>query len=271
MIKRFFTIAIVLTACSCNGISQDEYEELKAENQSLKSELNEFKFGSANLLSNAKKMIAGKSFENARSEINSLLEKHPDSKEAKEAKELLKDLDLSIAKEKELKEKAIFLAERSKNEAIKSLRKKTDDIRNITWYFDKSTPQYTNYNSFHLYFGTKKDSKPWLQLAINYTADDWLFIKRYIIKTDNDTYTISPSYGEINTDNGGGEIWEWYDVPLDQEKYKMIEDIIKSKNAKIRHEGKQYYKDRAITQKEKQALQNIITAYNALGGEEPRD
>lgn len=269
MIKRFFTIAIVLTAYSCNGISQDEYEKLKSENQSLKSELNEFKFGSANLLSNAKRMITGKSFENAKSELNSLLEKHPDSKEAIEAKELLKDVEFNINKENELKEKAIAQAERSKNEAIKSLRQKTDDIRNITWYSDKSTPQYTNSNSFHLYFGTKKDTKPWLQLAINYTADDWLFIKRYIIKTDNDTYTISPSYSEINTDNGAGEIWEWYDVPVDQEKYKMIEDIIKSKNAKIRHEGKQYYKDRAITQKEKQALQNILTAYKALGGEQP--
>lgn len=40
MIKRFFTIAIVLTAYSCNGISQDEYEKIKSENQSLKSELN---------------------------------------------------------------------------------------------------------------------------------------------------------------------------------------------------------------------------------------
>lgn len=269
MIKRFYTIAMALTLYSCNSISSDEYEKLKAENQNLKSELNEFKYGSSITLSSAKKMMSGKSFENAKSELSSLLEKHPDSKEAKEARELLKVVDLNIEKEKELKEKTIAQAEQAKNKAIRSLRKKTDDIRSITWYSDKSTPQYTNSNSFHLYFGTKKDAKPWLQLAINYTADDWLFIKRYIIKTDNDTYTISPSYSEINTDNGGGEIWEWYDVAVDQEKYTMIENIIKSKNAKIRHEGKQYYKDRTITQKEKQALQNILTAYKALGGEQP--
>ncbi|WP_223584834.1 hypothetical protein [Sphingobacterium sp. GVS05A] len=267
--RRLITITSLLVVYGCNNISQENYEKLKAENQNLKSELNEFKFGSANLLLNAKKMIAGRSFENAKSELNSLLERHPDSKEAKEAKELLKGVEVNITKVNDLKEKAVAQAERSKNEAIKSLRKKTDDIRSITWYSDKSTPQYTNSNSFHLYFGTKKDAKPWLQLAINYTADDWLFIKRYIIKTDNDTYTINPSYSEINTDNGGGEIWEWYDVTVDQEKYKMIEDIIKSKNSKIRHEGKQYYKDRTITQKEKQALQNILTAYKELGGEQP--
>ncbi|WP_286859412.1 MULTISPECIES: hypothetical protein [Sphingobacterium] len=268
--KRLITITSLLVVYGCNNISQEKYERLKAENETLKSELNEFKYGSSNMLSNAKKMIAGKSFENAKSELSSLLEKHPDSKEANEVKELLKDIDLNIAKEKEFKEKAIAQAERAKNEAIKNLRKKTDDIKNITWYYDKSTPNYSNYNSFHLYFGTQKGAKPWLNLSIQYTADDWLFIERYIIKTDNETYTITPAYGEINTDHDGGEIWEWYNAPVDQEKYNMILDIIKSKNVKIRHEGKQYYKDRTITQREKQALQNILTAHEALGGEQPR-
>lgn len=65
---------------------------------------------------------------------------------------------------------------------------------------------------------------------------------------------------------GSGDIWEWYDTEMDNRLYEIIKDVINSKVAKIRHNGKQYYKDRTISVKEKQGLQNILDAYEALGG-----
>ncbi len=268
---HLLTISILLTGLiGCGGVSQNEYDNLKAENEKLKKEIEDLKFGPEKLLSQAKAYLENKEFNKAKSELNTLLDKHPSSQQATEAKQLIAVADNGIKEQKIAEEKAKIEKEKAEKErlanATKKLRTKFDDIKGITWYYDKGTPQYTNYNSFHLYMGKEKAGKPWLRFRIQYTADDWLFIQSYVIKTDNDSYTISTSYGEVETDNGSGEIWEWYDVPMNNKLYNIVKDVIKSKQVKLRHNGKQYYKDRTITEKEKQGLQNILDAYEALGG-----
>jgi hypothetical protein len=47
----------------------------------------------------------------------------------------------------------------------------------------------------------------------------------------------------------------------------MIESIISSKNTKIRYNGQRYHSDRIISNIEKSALQNVLDAYYAFGGE----
>lgn len=268
---QILTIGFLMTGLfGCDGVSQNEYDTLKAENEKLKQEIEDLKYGPAKLLSLAKVYLDNKDFNKGKSELQTLLDKHPSSQQAAEAKQLIviadngiKEQKLEYEKDKNEKEKAE--KERLAN-ATKKLRTKYDDIKGITWYYDKGTPQYTNYNSFHLYMGKEKTGKPWLRFRIQYTAEDWLFIQSYVIKTDNDSYTISTSYGEVETDNGSGDIWEWYDVPIDNRLYNIVKDVIRSKSVKLRHNGKQYYKDRTISEKEKQGLQNILDAYEALGG-----
>lgn len=268
---QLLTISILLTGLiGCGGVSQNEYDTLKAENEKLKKEIEDLKFGPDKLLSQAKVYLENKEFNKAKSELNTLLDKHPASQQATEAKQLITVADNGIKEQKIADEKAKIEKAKAEKErlanATKKLRTKYDDIKGITWYYDKGTPQYTNYNSFHLYMGKEKTGKPWLRFRIQYTADDWLFIQSYVIKTDNDSYTISTSYGEVETDHGSGDIWEWYDVPMNNRLYNIVKDIIKSKTVKLRHNGKQYYKDRTITEKEKQGLQNMLDAYEALGG-----
>jgi TFIIF-interacting CTD phosphatase-like protein len=113
--------------------------------------------------------------------------------------------------------------------------------------------------------GKEENSKPWLRFRIQYKGDDWLFIENYNIKTDNDTYTFTPTK-RVERDNGSGDIWEWCDESLNSRTYTMIQDVIKSKSVKIRHNGRQYYKDRRVSSREKAALKNVLDAYEALGG-----
>jgi len=268
---QLLTISILLTGLiGCGGVSQNEYDTLKAENEKLKKEIEDLKFGPDKLLSQAKVYLENKEFNKAKSELKILLDKHPASQQATEAKQLINVADNGIKEQKIADEKAKIEKEKAEKErlanATKKLRTKYDDIKGITWYYDKGTPQYTNYNTFHLYMGKEKTGNPWLRFRIQYTADDWLFIQSYVIKTDNDSYTISTSYGEVETDHGSGDIWEWYDVPMNNRIYNIVKDVIKSKTVKLRHNGKQYYKDRTITEKEKQGLQNMLDAYEALGG-----
>ena len=267
LILTFGVFIMELISC---GVSQTDYNTLKAENEKLKKEIADIKFGSERLLSQAKIYINNNDFTNCKVALKTLLDKHPASKEAIEAQQLLAIADNGIKENELIREKANAETEKVEKErlanATKKLRTQYDDIKGITWYYDKGTTKYNNYNSFHLYIGQEKNATPWLRLRIQYTSSDWLFIQSYVIKTDNDSYTIRTSYGDIQTDNDGGDIWEWYDTALDGSHYKMIKDIIKSKNVKLRCNGKQYYNDRSITGKEKQGLQNILDAYEALGG-----
>ena len=150
--------------------------------------------------------------------------------------------------------------------SVKKLRIKIDDVENTTWYYDKNTTPYNNENSFHIYIGQKKDSKPWLRFRIQYTGSEWLFIEKYIVKADTSTFIINTKYGEVERDNKNGAVWEWYDINMDNDNYTIIKNIISSRTIKLRYSGKHYYFDRVINSTEKKGLQNILDAYEAMGG-----
>jgi hypothetical protein len=256
----------------CDGVSKNEYETLKTENEKLKQEIEDLKFGPDKLLAQAKLYIEKKEFSNSRTELQTLLDKYPASTQAIEAKLLINTVDKGIKEQELAIEKAKVEARKNEKErlsnATKKLNKKYDDVNEITWYRDKTSPVYVNYNGFYSYIGQSEGSKPWLRLAIQYAADDWLFIERYIIKVDGKTYTISEkSYGEIKTDNGSGGIWEWLDREVSTSEYEIIKEVAYGKEVKIRFVGKDYHKDKIIPQQQKTALKNVLDAYEVLGGD----
>lgn len=90
----FFLALLFLSGCE---FSRNQYEDLKTENSilkrridSLNNEINDLKFGSKNLLEDAKLKSKGNDFIQAKSILNTLISKYPDSKEASPAKTLLK-------------------------------------------------------------------------------------------------------------------------------------------------------------------------------------
>jgi hypothetical protein len=251
--------------------NQSEYEALKAENEKLRREIEDLKFGADRLLAQAKVFLEKREFYKAKSELQALIDRHPASQEVKEARELLEVAENGWKKQKLAEEKAKAEKEKAEKErlanATKKMRVKIDDMNGVTWYYDKTSPQYTNVNGFYAYIGTNKESKPWLRLVIQYAADDWLFIEKYIIKADGQTFEITQnSYGEIKTDNGYGGIWEWLDRKIEYPEYQIIKSVAYGNNTKIRFNGKDYYKDKPITEQQKAALRNVLDAYEALGG-----
>lgn len=197
-------------------------------------------------------------FNVAAMEYEDILIKYKGTEEAKEA-------EVKLAEAKKLH--ALELEEKAakKEKALSILRKEYDEMNDASFYYDKSSPESNKSNNMMLYFGhNDKKKEKWLRMRIKYTASDWLFINSYMIKTDNQTYTLSPSYGEVKTDHNGGSIWEWYDFNPSSDNISMIEDIINSETVKIRHTGKQYQKDREVSKKEKEALKNVLTAFELL-------
>src|SRR5690554_2505874 len=191
------SLSYVLILVGCNDASKNENDLLKKENEILKQEINELKFGADKLFSEAIVLIENKDYYNAETKLQNIIKKHPGTQQSIEAKELLPTVqdrieEKKISAEKEKQEKEKFEKERLAN-STKKLRTKYDDIKDITWYYDKGTPVYSDNNNLHLYMGKSKEGSPWLRFKIQYTSDSWLFIENYTIKTDNQSYTISTS------------------------------------------------------------------------------
>jgi hypothetical protein len=144
------------------------------------------------------------------------------------------------------------------------LRREYDDFSEITWYHDRRSPRYDDRNGIFLYIGKQKRSKPWLRFRIQYAADQWLFIQEYKIKADGEYFTITPGFQEVQRDNGGGKIWEWYDCAPDEYILEMIHAMITADDAQIRHIGKQYADTRTVTRAEKESLQDVLAAFEVM-------
>lgn len=174
------------------------------------------------------------------------------------------------AAEKSAKENAAMAAQykAKAQKALEAMRKVEDKVQSVTFYYDKNSPQYINTKSeMWLYIAKEQGSQPELRLKITYIAEDWLFIDRFLFKTDKGTHEINPSSAfALNRDNEGGKIWEWYDAPAGPDELEVISAIINSKVTVMRYDGQQYYKDRTISVAEKQRLVNVIDAYYALVG-----
>lgn len=224
-----------------------------------KTELEEVKFAAANLLNEAEVALRKQDVQEAQRVARLLDERYPGSPEAIRATEIVTLIEKAIAEKVAAEQERIA-------EATKKMRSETDTVRGITFYEDKTTTQYTNANSFHLYIG-KNENRIWMRLRIQYTDDDWLFIENFVIKADDQRYNILATYSDIERDNASGSVWEWYDGPVELSDIAMVKAIIAAKSATLRYNGQQYYFDREITAAEKQALQNVLDAFVALGGD----
>lgn len=98
--KKIFTVCLVATTILTSCVSETEHQkivdekiELSTENEKLKAELEEIKFGAPNLLADGKKFFEAKEFSKAREKFQMLLEKHSNLPQSIEAKKYLAVLD----------------------------------------------------------------------------------------------------------------------------------------------------------------------------------
>ena len=148
-----------------------------------------------------------------------------------------------------------------------ALRINKDEFKpDVVFYFPDKAPKYRNTNWMFPYLG-KSGNSVYLRYVIQYEADDWLFIENVKVKTkyeDGSEKIIDLFSGYFDRDNESARIWEWTDIEVSEFMYQNLMDIYNAKSAKIRFQGRQYYKERNMTSNEFKALKNVINVYKQV-------
>lgn len=166
--------------------------------------------------------------------------------------------------------------DRAREQAMSGMVKKRDEMRGLTVWRDHSMPAFVNSRSWvGSYIMVPDTGEPFLRFVIYYAAHDWLFIQNYRFKIDGQTFMLTPSqFGNdaVKTDSGeladgSVGIWEWWDVLAEKGALTVLRSLSDSKDASLRFEGRQYYKDRVIGAEERAATKRTLAAFEALGGD----
>ena len=148
----------------------------------------------------------------------------------------------------------------------KYFRKRKDEFSKTgkTWYEPKSAPTYVNKNALYCYFQTENGMPSNLRFRLQYYSDEWLFIEKVQFSIQGKAYEYMPSKTE--TDNGDGNIWEWFDESVTASDKDLLTALSNVKKAKMKLLGRQYFEIKPITQDQILNIKRTIELYNAMGG-----
>ncbi len=249
-----------------------EKTHLAVENKQLKNQIGEMKKSPDWLLKQAKLSLKRDALNDAKEKLLLVVYYYPDSKEFFEAKDLLKKIEAKkTAKSNDYYETTSYKEEKqedsnSLNNATNKMYTAFDVANDITTYFDKTSPRYNNENGFYLTF--KKDGKSGqpsdLKLKIQYTSIQPLYIQSYQFQADDYNYRLIPS--KVELDHNSSQSWEWCEVPLNSELYRLVNRIISSNTTIIRFVGRGNYTEKEVSNQQKDALKNVLDAYKSMGG-----
>lgn len=152
--------------------------------------------------------------------------------------------------------------------ALQKLNTTYDKVQQLTWYLHKDQPKYTDICCYmYPYIGRMDDGQTWLRVALNYTDAKtdagWIFFKTVIFSVDGKNTTKVFNYNDILRDNDT-EVWEVADFEPNATEIQLLRDIAASNETILRFQGDEYHVDHVVTDKEKAAITDVLSAYEYL-------
>lgn len=245
------------------GVNKAEYNRVVEENQRLKAELDEVQNGADRLFVKMQNLYSEKKFDELKQIYTLFQEKHLDSELYNDVKKIYDEV---IKLEKEEEERILAENEKkrqSKLASLKKLKKEVDDISGVTWYKQSYFVHYTNTNLISIYLG-QRDKSVTPRLIMSYTGDDWIFFENAYLSYEGNTLEIKfDKYRNKETENKGGQVWEWIDVAINSTELDFLRKFAESGDAKMRLSGK-YSKTRNLSVNERQGIIDVINGYDLL-------
>jgi hypothetical protein len=140
---------------------------------------------------------------------------------------------------------------------------KSDKFSGKTWCEPKNYPSYRNMNGMCCYFQIEDNKATNFRFLYQYNADDWLFIQRLQFLIDDKQFEYTPR--KVDSDNGVGGIWEWFDENIEAESdINLIEALANSKHAEIKLIGEHYTKERTVSQEQISSIKRTLSLYRLM-------
>lgn len=275
------TLIFTLVISSCAKHSDEEYASLErkivtleATNKQLsekisllESEIIQYQTSPEKVLANAKVLYSSKKLKELLEVKELLMKYHPESDATKEVINLYTkakaehEAAVEAEKKKKLAEKEA--TEKKRMQAVNKLKKKYDDVSDITWYQNPYFTHYTNTNLTSIYIG-KDASSTWLRIKMSYTGDDWIFFEKAFLSYDGNTKELYfDQYQDKKSDNGSGDVWEWIDIKISDDLLSYLRQMVNGKSIKMRLSGK-YTTTRNLSAKEINGIKDVLLAYDVL-------
>lgn len=145
---------------------------------------------------------------------------------------------------------------------LNALKKRSDAVTGTTLYEHVGSTKYVNDRSeFYCYFAVNKMEKPQLGFRIQLVAEEWLFIRRIIIKADEQTFTFEDSdLPDVERDHNDMKTWEWFDKAVGKKEREMLIAVANANDVILRCEGIKYQKDRIIYNAESDRFFTVLYA-----------
>ncbi len=149
---------------------------------------------------------------------------------------------------------------------LADMRVEKDDVRGMAFYYPQNFPNYIDTRCYVLPYIGQEGDNVWLRLLCDYTEDDWVFFEQITFAVDDERYYKYYNYFDVVRDNDYGVVWEYVDTEVSDSDVEMLWAIANSTQTIVRFEGDEYYYDFTVSQGDKDAIREVLTAYEALQG-----
>lgn len=149
---------------------------------------------------------------------------------------------------------------------LEKFRLEDDPVRGMKFYNSETQPYYADVRSYVFpYIGMNNKDQIWLCAQFHYTGDDWVFFKKITFAVDGKNTVKTFSYfKDIVRDNQYGNVWEYVNTGDGNQYEDLFWTIADSESTIVRFEGDNYWYDLTVSQKDKDAIREVLTAYAAL-------
>jgi hypothetical protein len=151
------------------------------------------------------------------------------------------------------------------SDVVQNLVHIRDESSGISWYRYPGYPANVNKNGFYLYFGRSDKGLMYARFRIQYVLGDDADMQRLVISASGYEFTIPFDQRKVQSGVLGAIHYQWYDLNPDMEIVKILSVIAETSKVHIRIEGNKYNLKRQMSDKEIEALKNMLIIGAQIG------
>jgi len=286
MYKNHIRTLLLISICSLMScVSKSDNDDLVAENERLKAELNDCKYGTELLYEKSVGYLKSDDLSSSKAYLDTLILKHPESRNDTAISSLEFRIHKALAEEQERlasqQQKArdkelqrIKVEEQRIAKAVSKMDKKHDKFQKVTWY-ESGNDDWEGWDNgslrFYLYFkvSDNEEKADNLRLRIDFNDNDQLrpelgVVEGYIFLIDGSVFKYFPR--SISSISDGLRTYERSDNIVNKELLEIINLIVSGDKIELRINGSSGNRECILGKTQIEALKYGLVAYKALGG-----